>query len=249
MLYILTIFAVLCVVLFGFEYILPYIRKHRNIVSLQAMARCTRSIVLTYDDGPGATLTKEVLQVLRQHSVHATFFILGSRAHCNHELVDNIRQNGHEIGSHSMNHLNAWKSLPWISKKDVESGHTYLAPWLSPHSLFRPPYGKLCGLSELAMKRRGALAAWWTADSGDTWPKLPEVNELLKQIVSQQGCIVLLHDFDRTGFEDFDARHKYVIDTTRAVLDLAKDQNFCVVTYGQLLSRFKDMQSDAQTRE
>jgi peptidoglycan-N-acetylglucosamine deacetylase len=58
------------------------------------------SFALTLDDGPDPALTPQVLDRLREHRVHATFFLIGSRAHTYPNLVRKIREEGHEIGNH-----------------------------------------------------------------------------------------------------------------------------------------------------
>ena len=63
-------------------------------------------LALTFDDGPNATWTPRLLDVLAQHDVRATFFLLGSRAAAQPELVRRIAAAGHTIGNHSWSHPN-----------------------------------------------------------------------------------------------------------------------------------------------
>jgi peptidoglycan-N-acetylglucosamine deacetylase len=57
-------------------------------------------MALTIDDGPHPVATRKILRVLADHHVHATFFLIGERAAANPEIVDEILQQGHEIGNH-----------------------------------------------------------------------------------------------------------------------------------------------------
>ena len=59
-----------------------------------------RVLALTIDDGPHPAVTPELLRVLRDHEVSATFFVLGRNAQAHPALLDSIRAGGHEIGNH-----------------------------------------------------------------------------------------------------------------------------------------------------
>ena len=63
-------------------------------------------LALTFDDGPNATWTPRLLEILARHDVRATFFLLGSRAAAEPELVRRIAAAGHLIGNHSWSHPN-----------------------------------------------------------------------------------------------------------------------------------------------
>ena len=57
-------------------------------------------VALTFDDGPHPTHTPRILEILRAHHAHATFFLIGDRAARHPEIVAAIRADGHEIGNH-----------------------------------------------------------------------------------------------------------------------------------------------------
>ena len=61
-------------------------------------------IALTFDDGPSALYTADILDYLRQEGVHATFFVVGSQARSNPELLLREEAEGHEIGNHTDTH-------------------------------------------------------------------------------------------------------------------------------------------------
>src|SRR5262245_7810600 len=64
-----------------------------------------REVVLTFDDGPSAPYTDMVLEALAAECVKATFFVLGSNAVDDPELVARVAQEGHSIGTHAFNHV------------------------------------------------------------------------------------------------------------------------------------------------
>src|SRR6187399_1964741 len=66
-------------------------------------------IALTFDDGPSATLTPKLLDILAAHHIKATFFVLGEMVAEHPEIVARAVQEGHEIASHSWSHPNLAK--------------------------------------------------------------------------------------------------------------------------------------------
>ncbi|MEP6756217.1 MAG: glycosyltransferase [Chthonomonadales bacterium] len=99
------------------------------------------ALCLTFDDGPDATWTPAILDLLKSEGVKATFFVVGQQAQNNPSLIARIWDEGHEIGNHSFSHPNfaltsRERTLLEITttQRIIEAitGHTT--------SLFRPPY-------------------------------------------------------------------------------------------------------------
>ena len=72
-----------------------------------------QTIALTFDDGPDPTWTPRILEVLEQHDVHATFFIVGTAAIDHPDLVRRMLDEGHEIGVHTLTHVDLGSAPPW----------------------------------------------------------------------------------------------------------------------------------------
>jgi peptidoglycan/xylan/chitin deacetylase (PgdA/CDA1 family) len=188
-------------------------------------------LVLSYDDGPGPTLTPQLLEMLGSTTTKATFFLLGKRAALAPDLVDRIVAAGHELGCHTDAHLHAWRSWPGSAVRDIARGYEALSQWLAPDAVFRPPYGKMTLWTWMALKRRGAPIAWWTVDSGDTWSSLPDPQSIADKVARAGGGVVLLHDFDRAP-----DRQQYVLRTTGLLLSTARREGLRVCRYGDLMS-------------
>jgi peptidoglycan/xylan/chitin deacetylase (PgdA/CDA1 family) len=203
---------------------------------LPRLLRARPRLCLTYDDGPGPGTTPALLELLKAHGVHATFFLLGCRAEAAPVVADAVRDAGHEVACHSWGHLHAWKAPPWRVARDIERGFVSLEPWLSPSGLFRPPYGKMTPMTWLQVRRRGARLAWWTLDSGDTHPVLPPIDEVTARAAG--GGVVLMHDFDREG-ADRDARRAFVLTLTEQLILKARREGLEIITFGRLLETGK----------
>jgi peptidoglycan-N-acetylglucosamine deacetylase len=204
-------------------YFSPLIWRHYRMNRVRREVVNRRILVLTYDDGPSSALTPPLLDLLERHRARATFFMLGRHAQQYPQIADRVIQEGHDIGCHSDQHLNAWKSLPWQAVADIDAGYRKLSPWIPPHGMFRPPYGKMTLPTYWSIRRRGAPVWWWTIDSGDTRDVLPAPGEIADQVRREGGGIVLMHDLDRTQ-----SRNEFVLEVTAALLDVAHQASFKV---------------------
>jgi peptidoglycan/xylan/chitin deacetylase (PgdA/CDA1 family) len=180
-----------------------------------------RILALTYDDGPSGALTPQLLDVLQRRGARASFFMLGCHAQKHPDIVHRVLQEGHDIGCHSDQHLNAWKALPWDAVADINAGYDRLSRWVEPNGMFRPPHGKMTLPTYLSLRRRGAPVWWWTIDSGDTHDILPRASQIADRLRSEGGGIVLMHDLERAQ-----ARNEFVLELTEALLDVAQRDSF-----------------------
>jgi peptidoglycan/xylan/chitin deacetylase (PgdA/CDA1 family) len=194
--------------------------------------RCaeTRTLVLTFDDGPGEELTPQVLDLLDDRKATATFFLMGDRALEHPDIVHRAAAAGHELACHSRRHLNAWRTWPWRSVADIADGYEALAPWIAGDAMYRPPSGKLTAVTWAALRRRGAPLGWWTIVADDLEPHLPEPDCAAERARRAGGGVVLLHDFDRG--ED---RARFVLASTERLLDAAEESGWQVRTLGSVL--------------
>jgi peptidoglycan/xylan/chitin deacetylase (PgdA/CDA1 family) len=118
-------------------------------------------IFLTFDDGPTPELTPSILEILKLHDVKATFFCVGENVLRYPELFNQILNEGHNVGNHTFNHLNAWETDRDVYVKNVDK-----ATKLIPSKLFRPPYGKITPKLIKRLKTNYSLFMW-TVLSGD----------------------------------------------------------------------------------
>jgi peptidoglycan-N-acetylglucosamine deacetylase len=211
----------------------PQLFKAARIRSLRRVCQQTRTLVLTFDDGPSSDLTQRLLDLLAEFDARATFFLLGRQIPGREPILDRMTSAGHEIGSHTQHHLHAWKTLPWNSIADIRHGYAAVQRWAPPAAPFRPPYGKLTFHTWAVVRARKAPLAFWTLDSGDTYPRFPGPKEIAASLTRAGGGVVLLHDFDRPNYGG--AHTAYVLQTTRLLLETAKTQSLNVSRFGDLL--------------
>lgn len=205
-----------------------------NRRALRRSAAQHHRVVLTLDDGPGRQLTPAVLQLLAEQGAKATFFLLGRNIRDNRDLVQRIHAQGHEIGSHTYDHLHAWKVAPWRSVSDIRRGLQAVDEALGTRTgrrPFRPPYGKLNLVTLLYLLARGIPIVYWTVDAGDTWSVRPAAGRAADLSQAAGGGVVLAHDFDRDVPEGV---HPYVLQALRSTLDMAHECGWQFSTFSQL---------------
>lgn len=146
----------------------------------------TKVVYLTFDDGPDASWTPRVLDVLDRYDIHATFFILGKQADAEPGLVDQVRAAGNSVGNHSVSHA----SLPKLSDSRLrhEIGDGVRS------RCFRPPYGATTSRVRSAIARAGMRQVLWDVDPRD-WSR-PGTSVVVDAVVSHvfDGAVVLMHD-------------------------------------------------------
>lgn len=98
----------------------------------------SKSVYLTFDDGPIPGPTDFVLDQLQKFNAKATFFCIGDNVRKNPELFQKVNDAGHRIGNHTFNHLNGWQHNTDDYVKNVQSAESFIST-----DIFRPPYGRI----------------------------------------------------------------------------------------------------------
>ncbi|WP_050181631.1 polysaccharide deacetylase family protein [Domibacillus robiginosus] len=161
-----------------------------------------KKIALTFDDGPNPKSTAAILATLKKHDAKATFFMLGSRVEQYPELVDQVVQEGHEIGNHSFSHRNLAKLDPREVKKEIDQTALAVeaAAGVSPLTV-RPPYGATnATVNEII----GAKPMLWTVDTMDWKSHNPKSICGIVKKEARDGSIVLMHDIHQTTAQSLD---------------------------------------------
>ena len=149
----------------------------------------SKTVFITFDDGPSPESTQTILDILREHGAMATFFLLGDNAENQPELVDRIRKEGHSIANHGYKHLDGWSTSLSAYKANTELGKKAVKS-----NIFRPPYGRLGYLQYLKLKRTEKIV-FWDVISGDFDTTLsPE--RVYKNVVNnvRNGSVIVMHD-------------------------------------------------------
>jgi peptidoglycan-N-acetylglucosamine deacetylase len=179
-------------------------REHPRVGAMQyseSLPLRDHEVVLTFDDGPLPRNSNQVLQILADQCVKATFFIIGHQAQANPEGVRKLVAAGHTVGTHSQNHpLTFNKMSVEQAKQEVDQGiASTSAAMVDPAALapfFRVP-GLLRGEGVETYAASQGLQLWSADFLADDWRHIPsgKVYDLaIKRLEARGKGIFLLHD-------------------------------------------------------
>lgn len=152
-------------------------------------------IALTFDDGPNPPYTSQIVSILHQYGVPATFFVTGTQALVYPQLVQQEAAARNVIGDHTWNHPQLttlpadqirWQLDSTAQVIQQETGHR--------PALMRPPYGSLNAIVRGQITQDGYTPILWNIDTLD-WQR-PGSAVIAQRVLSQasNGSIVLMHD-------------------------------------------------------
>jgi peptidoglycan-N-acetylglucosamine deacetylase len=153
-------------------------------------------VALTFDDGPHARYTPELLDVLDAAGARATFFVVGSHVDAHPELVRETRRRGHEIGTHLYSHARETVFDPKLFHDELTRCQRTLEDLLGePLRWLRFPYGERGGQRCAEIESRyGLRTAYWTFSSLDSRTKAADAINARVAAGLRPGAIVLFHD-------------------------------------------------------
>jgi peptidoglycan/xylan/chitin deacetylase (PgdA/CDA1 family) len=162
----------------------------------------------------------------------ATFFLIGERAARHPAVVRAIAAGGHEIGSHTWHHRNAWFLTPRASEEEVVGGARLLADITGrAPSLYRPPWGIVNVAALRAARRAGLTTVLWSMQPEGRRARPPAAQLAYCRRRLHDGAIVCLHD--APGLTGAPAR---TLALMPALLDLLAERGHAAVPVGALLA-------------
>lgn len=167
----------------------PQILRSFYKESLWRMDKNEPAIYLTFDDGPIPELTTWVLDVLKEYNVKATFFCVGDNILKNPQIFERIKQEGHQVGNHTFNHLKGWKVTQTNYLENIEKCQV-----LTNTNLFRPPYGRI-KKSQYKMLAKNYKVVFWDVLTYD-YDIFMTPEKCLENSIkyTRNGSIIVFHD-------------------------------------------------------
>ncbi|WP_242092613.1 polysaccharide deacetylase family protein [Aestuariivivens sediminicola] len=173
----------------------------------------SKSLYLTFDDGPTPDITDWILQTLDKFNAKATFFCIGNNVSNHPELFKHMVTSNHSFGNHTHNHMKGWKTktkdyidnihlcettfkscLPKPESPDVQNV-SLQKQRTETTSLFRPPYGKMKSKQSKHILNMGYKIVMWDVLSFD-WDQQTPKEVCLNHVItkSTEGSIIVFHD-------------------------------------------------------
>ena len=182
----------------------------------------TKYVALTFDDGPRPGTTDRLLDGLKERGARATFFLIGEDAAVHPELVQRMKEEGHQVGNHTWSHVRLDETARGAALSEVTRTDELLRSLLGEGDYWlRPPYGFV---DKELMARIQVPLVKWSVDPRDWESRNTEkvVQAVLKD--TKPNSIVLLHDIYDTS-----------VDAALRVIDALKKEGYQFVTVEELL--------------
>lgn len=228
LLVVLGLIAVLLVVCFG----LFKISKSRNFQffgGLTSRIETDQKVVaLTFDDAPTAR-TDEVLEILKQKDVRATFFAIGKAMEENPDQAKKIVEDGNQLANHSYSHQRFLLKSMSFTKNEIEKTNKLIrSAGYSGEIVFRPPNGKKLFILPWYLRQSKIKTVMWDVEpdtyvAGDSQKIVEYTLENTKP-----GSIILIHPFCESDCAaDREALPQ--------IIDGLRDRGYTLVTVNELI--------------
>lgn len=196
-------------------------RQREGSIAWAETERMQKTVALTFDDGPNGEYTGELLDGLKKREVQASFFLTGRCIEGNERLVQRMKEEGHLVGVHCLEHVDLTKLRLEDAKRQLDETKSRIqeAAGISPEYI-RPPYGSW---NEALTEAVSLEPVFWTVDSVD-W-KLKNTDQIVRHVIKEtgDGDVILMHDSFRTS-----------VDAALTVIDILKANGYTFVTVDEL---------------
>lgn len=189
-----------------------------------------RIIALTFDDGPGEA-TNGLLDILAEHEIPATFFVLGSNVDRRPEIAQRIVNDGHEIATHTYSHANLTKLTPEQIREEIRSSQDAIsrATGGTAGSFLRPPGGSYDETVQQICQEEGLPIIMWSVDSND-WRSKDATEPIIQNVFGGpypigDRSILLMHDIYSNSVRAFEQ-----------ILNRLEAEGYTFVTVSELLN-------------
>lgn len=188
-----------------------------------------KKVGLSFDAAWGNEDTPRILEILKKHDVHVTFFMTGGWVEAYPEDVKAILAAGHDLGNHSENHKDMTQLSDDECKKELLEVHNRVKELTGVEmDLFRPPYGAYDNHVINIADDCGYLTVQWSCDSLD-W-KDYGTDSIIKTVCEHKnmdnGAIILMHN-----------GAKYTADALESVITGLKEKGYEIVPISELVLR------------
>ncbi|XJZ28270.1 polysaccharide deacetylase family protein [Bacillota bacterium Lsc_1132] len=231
----LTIMSIALILLLLYT-IVPFIASRWVGIGVFQRSYRDERLALTFDDGPDPVYTNELLDLLKENQVKASFFVVGERAQQYPDIIRRMYREGHLIGVHNYVHRSNWLMAPWQVKQGVKKTADIIEDITGSRPVYyRPPWGML-NLFDLFLHKNFQIILWsvmvgdWRSKGGEK--KI--INRLREKITP--GATIVLHDCGVTKGADEDAP-KYTIKALRQLFKEMPVKNYSFIRIDEMLTR------------
>jgi len=191
------------------------------------------AIALTFDDGPNEPHTSRILDILKEHNVKATFFVVGKNAERGADVVQRMLREGHEVGNHGYSHQAIVLKSPRTIREEIRRTSDLLERLTGVRpKLFRSPHGWRNPWLHHSVVEEGYTPVAWTYGVWDF--KRSGVDMIVRRTINKlrNGSILLFHDGHKTEIA-WDAGQ--LVEALPKIIGDCKQAGFGFVTLSQMI--------------
>lgn len=198
------------------------------LLALYAFGAEQKTAALTFDDGPNPPYTGQVLKVLEEKKVRATFFMIGQQVEKFPDFGKQVQAAGHTIGGHSSDwEMLVFKRWSAVEAKLDQMDHAFTDAGITNVTLFRPPNGMLSPGQKKKVEARGLTVVLGDVVPGD-W-KAIDAKTICDRVVKRvkSGSIIVLHDGGGDRSE--------TVKAVPLIIDALREQGYEFVSLSEVL--------------
>jgi len=188
-------------------------------------------VALTFDDGPTVDATDQILAILAEQNIKATFFVIGADLERNLDQGRKIVAAGHELGNHSYSHERMILVTPSFVKQEIETTDKVIRDaGYQGEILFRPPYGKKLFALPYYLSKTGRKSITWDVEP-ESYPEIDaNADKITAHVLSntRPGSIIILHVMYPNRRESMKA--------VKTIVEGLKSQGYSFKTVSELLA-------------
>ena len=240
-----SIIMAIAIALIGFyKYIGGYVTVSSNVNGRELPIYCVQTdekkVALSFDAAWGNEDTRQILDILKKHNIHVTFFMTGGWVEKFPDDMKAIYEAGHDLGNHSENHKNMSQLSDEEKTQELMKVHNKVKELTGVEmNLFRPPYGDYDDAVILNATGNGYYTIQWDVDSLD-W-KDYGVDSIIDTVLNHKnlgnGSIILCHN-----------GAKYTKDALDAMITGLKEKGYEIVPVSELIYK-EDYHMDVTGRQ
>lgn len=198
-------------------------------------------VAITFDDGPNPIYTPQILDILKEKQVKATFFVVGLHVKKYPEIAKRIVNEGHDIGNHTYTHKEMAATTRRMVKAQIHKTAAVIERVTGVKTkLFRPPRGIYSTASKkIIVNEEGYNLILWTVSSVD-WRQI-KPRAILRRISRyvRPGAILLFHDSGALVRREGASREN-TVESLPMVIDYLHAKGYKMVTVSEMLRRLEE---------
>lgn len=205
-------------------------------IVISAHTQGEKLVALTFDDGPDPRFTPQILDILQQYRVPATFFVIGQAAQDHRDLLEREIAEGHEIANHTFSHQDMVAMNEQQIALEIDMTNSLLERITGKvPDYFRPPRGRFDWRLIEACELRGLRIVLWTVGIENHTTRTPEA--MADRVVAKvyPGAIILGHDGRLNRIK--------TVQALPLIITRLRAQGYRFVTLSQLLDTEKEIRN------